>query len=87
MGFPHSISDHSLFIYHNGNDMAYILIYIDDIIITASSDSLREYIMSKPSSEFAMKDLGPLSYFLGISLTRNLRGIFLSQKKIRRRDY
>ena len=32
-------------------------------------------------SEFAMKDLGPLSYFLGIALTRHASGLFLSQKK------
>ena len=72
---------HYLFIYHNGNDMAYILLYVDDIILIASSDSLREHIMSKLSSEFAMKDLGPLSYFLGISVIRHSGGIFLSQKK------
>jgi hypothetical protein len=37
--------------------------------------------MSKLDSEFAMKDLGPLSYFLGISVTRHSGGLFLSQKK------
>jgi hypothetical protein len=37
--------------------------------------------MSKLGSEFAMKDLGPLSYFLGISVTRHSGGLFLSQKK------
>ncbi|XP_071714860.1 uncharacterized mitochondrial protein AtMg00810-like [Rutidosis leptorrhynchoides] len=30
--------------------------------------------------EFAMKDLGSLSYFLGISVTTNAHGLFLSQK-------
>ncbi|KAB5530163.1 hypothetical protein DKX38_020244 [Salix brachista] len=33
--------------------------------------ALRQSIMSKLGSEFAMKDLGPLSYFLGISVTRH----------------
>lgn len=60
LGFSHSICDNSLFTYHNGNDTAYILLYVDDIILTASSDTLRQSIMSKLSSEFAMKDLGPL---------------------------
>ena len=81
MGFSHSISDHSLFIYHHGNDIAYILLYVDDIILAASSDTLRESIMAQLSSEFSMKDLGPLSYFLGISVTRHPEGLFLSQKK------
>ena len=81
LGFSHSICDNSLFTYHNGNDTAYILLYVDDIILTASSDTLRQSIMSKLSSEFAMKDLGPLSYFLGISVTRHSSGMFLSQHK------
>jgi hypothetical protein len=81
LGFSHSISDHSLFIYHHGNDTSYILLYVDDIILTASSDALRNSIMSKLSVEFAMKDLGPLSYFLGIYVTKHTCGLFLSQKK------
>ncbi|PNX67023.1 copia protein, partial [Trifolium pratense] len=84
LGFSHSISDHSLFIYHHGNDTAYILLYVDDIILTASSDALRDSIMSQLSIEFAMKDLGPLSYFLGISVTKHTGGLFLSQKKYAR---
>jgi hypothetical protein len=81
LGFSHSVCDNSLFTYHNGDDTAYILLYVDDIILTASSDTLRQSIMSKLSSEFAMKDLGPLSYFLGISVTRHSGGMFLSQHK------
>jgi hypothetical protein len=81
LSISHSISDHSLFIYHHGNDTAYILLYVDDIILTASSDALRDSIMSQLGSEFAMKDLGPLSYFLGISVTKHTGGLFLSQKK------
>ncbi|KAK4341154.1 hypothetical protein RND71_039655 [Anisodus tanguticus] len=61
--------------------MAYILLYVDDIILTASSNNLRKSIMSLLSSEFSMKDLGPLSYFLGIVVTRHACGIFLSQRK------
>lgn len=33
------------------------------------------------ASEFAMKDLGELSYFLGIAATNDDMGIFLSQRK------
>ncbi|MCI71430.1 copia protein, partial [Trifolium medium] len=35
--------------------------------------------MSLLATEFAMKDLGPLSYFLGIDVSRHPSGIFLSQ--------
>jgi len=81
IGFSHRISDHSLFIYHHGNDTTYIFLYVDDIIFTASSDALCNSIMSKLSVEFSMKDLGSLSYFLGISVTKHTGGLFLSQKK------
>ncbi|XP_021735132.1 uncharacterized protein LOC110701816 [Chenopodium quinoa] len=81
IGFANSKSDTSLFIYRHGNDTAYILLYVDDIVLTALSDSLRRHIISRLNSEFAMKDLGPLSYFLGIAVTRGKNGLFLSQKK------
>nr|KYP55170.1 hypothetical protein KK1_001377 [Cajanus cajan] len=59
--------------------MAYLLLYVYDIILTASSDELRKSIISRLSSKFSMKDLGPLSYFLGINVTRHAGGLFLSQ--------
>ncbi|XP_060202651.1 uncharacterized mitochondrial protein AtMg00810-like [Lycium barbarum] len=37
--------------------------------------------MALLASEFAMKDLGPLNYFLGIHVTRHKDGLFLSQRK------
>ena len=69
IGFVNSISDSSLFIYCHGSDIAYLLLYVDDIILTALSDLLRQSIMEKLSSGFAMRDLGPLSYFLGIAVS------------------
>jgi len=59
--------------------MAYILLYVDDIILITSSQVLHKSIMSLLAFEFAMKDLGPLSYFLGIAVSRHPDGIFLSQ--------
>ncbi|KAK9135785.1 hypothetical protein Syun_015115 [Stephania yunnanensis] len=79
IGFSHSTSDNSLFLYCHGQDTAYILLYVDDIILTASSDYLRLGIMSKLATEFAMKDLGPLSYFLGIAVSRDKNSLFMSQ--------
>ncbi|XP_071689223.1 uncharacterized mitochondrial protein AtMg00810-like [Rutidosis leptorrhynchoides] len=79
VGFQHSQCDHSLFIYHRGRDIAYLLLYVDDIVLTTSSDELRSKLMVLFSHEFAMKDLGPLSSFLGISVTRHATGLFLTQ--------
>ena len=57
--------------------MAYILLYVDDIILTASFDALRCSIIALLSSDFSMKDLGRLTYFLGIAVTRHKGGMFL----------
>lgn len=76
-----SFGDHSLFVLRQGSDMAYLLLYVDDIIWTASSDSLRHSIISRLSAEFAMKDLGSLNYFLGIVVFSHDGGLFLSKQK------
>ncbi|XP_057540564.1 uncharacterized mitochondrial protein AtMg00810-like [Amaranthus tricolor] len=81
IGFSNSIFDNSLFVNCHGPDIAYLLLYVHDIILTASSDLLRESLMSKFSYEFAMKDLGPLNYFLGIAVNRTSTGLFLSQQR------
>nr|GEX52137.1 copia protein [Tanacetum cinerariifolium] len=80
-GFYHSKTDSSFFIFYKGPDTTYLLQYVDDIILTASSTSLLQRIVSLLHAKFAMTDLVPLNYFLGISSTRTTSGIFLSQKK------
>ncbi|GKC96971.1 ribonuclease H-like domain-containing protein [Tanacetum coccineum] len=79
VGFTTSRCDSSLFIYRSGSDTAYVLIYVDDIVLTASSTTLLQQIISSLHSEFDMTDLGALNYFLGISVTRDSTGMFLSQ--------
>ncbi|KAK1616793.1 hypothetical protein QYE76_022310 [Lolium multiflorum] len=44
--------------------MAYLLLYIDDIILTASTAGLLRQLTDSLRVEFALKDLGPLHYFL-----------------------
>ncbi|GKD01275.1 ribonuclease H-like domain-containing protein, partial [Tanacetum coccineum] len=49
--------------------------------LTSSSSALLQRVISSLHSEFAMTDLGPLNYFLGISATCTGSGMFLSQSK------
>ncbi|KAL4561507.1 hypothetical protein LXL04_033674 [Taraxacum kok-saghyz] len=44
-------------------------------------DHLLQQITSTLASEFAMTDLGNINYFLGIAVTRDSKGMFLSQYK------
>ncbi|GKC14702.1 ribonuclease H-like domain-containing protein [Tanacetum coccineum] len=66
---------------NHGSQVAYLLIYVDDIILTASSPVLLQQIADSLHKEFDMTDLGTLNYFLGISAIRHPTGLFLSQKK------
>ncbi|GJY70348.1 ribonuclease H-like domain-containing protein [Tanacetum coccineum] len=52
---------------HDGSDIAYLLLYANDIILIASSSAFLQRIIASLHSEFAMTDLGSLNYFLGIS--------------------
>ncbi|PWA86806.1 hypothetical protein CTI12_AA136010 [Artemisia annua] len=81
IGLQHSKTDTSLFVFHRGLDIAYLLLYVDDIILTASSTALPQRIIALLHSEFAMTDLCSLNYFLGISAQRTASGMFLSQSK------
>ncbi|KAJ9554477.1 hypothetical protein OSB04_018522 [Centaurea solstitialis] len=81
LGFVCSKSDTSLFIYKHNNELAYLLLYVDDIVLTTSSSTLKEQIIQSLKGEFDMTDLGPLSYFLGVSVTRTANTMFLSQRK------
>ena len=71
-------SDTSLFIYHHGSETVYLLLYVDDIVLTASSTPLLRRVIAALQQEFATKDLGPLHYFLGLTVTRRDDGFFLS---------
>ena len=62
-------------------DVAYLLLYVDDIILTTSSQHLLEHIIGSLQQEFVVTDLGNLHYFLGVSVQRSSTGLFLSQAK------
>jgi hypothetical protein len=73
-------SDTSLFIFRRGSDTVYLLLYVDDIILTASSAKLLHRTIFVLQREFAMKDLGSLHHFLGITVERRPTGLFLHQR-------
>ena len=81
LGFKASKSDASLFIYTKGHVTIFMLIYVDDIIVTSSSPEAITTLLRDLKKEFALKDLGDLHYFLGIGVTKCNDGIILSQEK------
>ena len=53
-----------------------LLLYVDDLFLT-SMDELIANTKRKLASEFEMKDLGMIYYFLGMEVWQNADGIFL----------
>jgi len=82
LGFCPSKCDPSLFTLHVNQHSTFILVCVDDIIITGSSKSLLQQLVQKLHSEFSLKDLGKLDYFLGIEVHHSATGShLLSQTK------
>ncbi|GAA0161339.1 transmembrane signal receptor [Lithospermum erythrorhizon] len=53
----------------------------DDIIIIGSSSTLLNHIIAVLNAEFSLNDLGSLKFFLGIEVSKDNNGLFLSQQK------
>ncbi|WVZ58808.1 hypothetical protein U9M48_009037 [Paspalum notatum var. saurae] len=80
LGFTEAKSDTSLFVYCHGAETAYLLLYVDDIVLTASSQHLLQRIIGSLQQEFAMKDLGVLHHFLGVTVELHPSGLLLHQR-------
>lgn len=70
LGFSNSIVDTSLFLFHQHSIHIFVLIYVDDILVSSNSPAAVSGLISHLHRDFVVKDLGPLSYFLGIQATR-----------------
>lgn len=80
-GFQQNYSDYSLFTLKKGSSIIYVLVYVDDLIIGGNDSTLITHFKEYLNRKFHMKDLGILKYFLGIEVSRNTEGIYLSQQK------
>jgi hypothetical protein len=81
LGFQSSKADTSLFFYNKGGTRIFILIYVDDIIVASSTEQATSALLQDLKTEFALKDLEELHYFLGIEVKKTATGILLSQEK------
>ncbi|CAM8975404.1 unnamed protein product [Rhodiola kirilowii] len=81
IGFYLSQADSSLFIHHTSACTIYLLLYVDDMVVNGRNPTLIKTLITWLSTEFAMKDLGSLHYFLGVEVHSNSEGLFLSQTK------
>nr|GEW08406.1 hypothetical protein [Tanacetum cinerariifolium] len=79
--FSKGLVDPTLFIRRNGNDLLLVQIYVDDIIFAASTLELCDLFANLICSKFKMSMMEKISFFLGLQISHNPRGIFINQSK------
>ena len=75
-------TDYSVFSLHSSpTTCIYLLVYVDDIIITGNDEAGIQQLKQHLSLHFQTKDLGPLKYFLGIEVAQSKTGVAITQRK------
>ncbi|GKB83504.1 retrovirus-related pol polyprotein from transposon TNT 1-94 [Tanacetum coccineum] len=80
-GFSKGVVDPTLFIRKTGKHTLHVQIYVDDIIFASTDPRDCDRFSNEMSSKFQMLIMGQISFFLGIQISQNPRGIFINQSK------
>ena len=81
LSYTATFYDSALFLRHTDKDTILLLLYVDDMIITGDDFSGIQELKDFLSQQFEMKDLGHLSYFLGLEITHSTDGLYITQAK------
>lgn len=81
IGFSQPQHDHCLFTHKRGNNCTYVLVYVDDILITGSDVEHITHVKRYLNNEYSTKGLGSAKFFLGIEIARSTKGTHMSQGK------
>ncbi|GKC87701.1 retrovirus-related pol polyprotein from transposon TNT 1-94, partial [Tanacetum coccineum] len=79
--FSKGTVDPTLFIRRQGKDILLVQIYVDDIIFASTTPELCDQFSKVMCSKFKMSMMGKISFFLGLQISQNPRGIFINQSK------
>jgi hypothetical protein len=80
LGFQKSDVDANLYFKVRGNQPVILIMYVDDLFLTGD-EGLIAWCKRELISEFEMKDLGLMHYFLGLEVWQRQGEIFLAQGK------
>nr|KAJ0213981.1 hypothetical protein LSAT_V11C400194770 [Lactuca sativa] len=81
ISYRKSRADPSLFIYNSNGIISYLLVYVDDFVLTGNNNSFLDSFVSSQAKRFSIKDLGSLHHFLGVEVIPVSTGLFLSQHR------
>jgi len=80
--FKENVEDNCIYVKFTNGKFIFLILYVDDILLSSSDVNLLQETKKFLSSNFDMRDLGEASFILGIEIHRERRkGILgLSQK-------
>ena len=81
LGYIASPYDSALFLRRTDKGIILFHLYVDKMIITGDDLSGIQEMKDFLSQQFEMKDLGHLSYFLGLEITHSTDGLYITQAK------
>ncbi|GMF35686.1 unnamed protein product [Phytophthora lilii] len=61
-------ADHCIYATWNDQDMIFVALYVDDLVLASNNDELLKSTKEALSARFDMTDLGHLNYFLGMEI-------------------
>ncbi|KAH9307124.1 hypothetical protein KI387_043796 [Taxus chinensis] len=75
IGFHRCKIDHTFYVLKTDDELLLLVLYVDDLLITSTSNSLTQDIKRKLKAEFDMTDMVLLHYFLGLHVHQSVEGI------------
>ncbi|CAN6689009.1 unnamed protein product [Malus baccata var. baccata] len=78
-GYFQSYSNHTLFLKQQNGKLTAMIIYVDDMIVIGDDQEEVQRLQKYLATEFEMKELGELKYFLGIEVARSKHVSVVSQ--------
>ena len=75
-GFTQSLHDPCIYLYNSNSEVVIVLIWVDDIVVAANSMICLNKTKDLLKMKFYMKDLGPISCFLGIRF-KQVQGLII----------
>ena len=86
LGFTRLDAETCLYVFRKNGQVCFLVVYVDNLLLAATTQNFMDSIKAKLSASFKMWDLGEAKYILGIEIKRNrkLRTISLSQSQYSR---
>jgi hypothetical protein len=79
--FARSLSEATLYVKTEAQQLLIVSLYVDDLLIIGSSSKIIQAFKDQIMQQFQMTDIGLVTYFLGLEINQEDSGISISQQK------